>query len=211
MVVIRRATAEGAGPAASQTIGNYWLPRYLHQFQQTYPGISLHLAIGNTHEVEALVGNGEVDVGFVEGIVSGDAMLVRPVDEDRLLIVAAPSVTLPTLLDTAWLTAAPWVAREAGSGTREAFESALRTFGVRVAERKIVLELPSNEAVRAAVEAGAGLGIMSELVVEASIRSGTLVPLPLALPNRRFYGVWHRQRYLSLAARSLLAICGTEC
>ena len=194
--------------AASQTVGNYWLPPRLHRFAQSYPGISIHLTIGNTQEVAALAAAGEIDLGFVEGEVRDASLATLAIDEDQLIIVAAPDMKIPRKPDAGWLTAAPWVAREAGSGTREAFETALRKFGVRVAGRRIALELPSNEAVRAAIEAGAGLGIMSRLVVDSSIRSGTLVALPLRLAKRHFYSLRHRQRYLSLAARSLLTTCG---
>ncbi|MBI5263334.1 MAG: LysR family transcriptional regulator [Bradyrhizobium sp.] len=196
--------------AASQTVGNYWLPPRLHRFIQSYPGVSLQLMIGNTQEVAALVAAGEVDLGFVEGEVRDASLTTRAVDEDHLVIVAAPNIKIPRKPDAAWLTTVPWVAREAGSGTREAFEAALRKFGVRLSERRIALELPSNESVRAAVEAGAGLAIMSQLVADSSIRSGTLVALPLELAKRRFYSIKHKERYLSLAARSLLKIPGAE-
>jgi DNA-binding transcriptional LysR family regulator len=196
--------------AASQTIGNYWLPPRLHRFRQSYPGVSVRLAIGNTQEVAALAAAGEIDVGFIEGEVRNTTLATRTVDEDQLVIVAAPSMTIPRKPNRAWLTAAPWVAREAGSGTREAFEAALRRFGVRIAERRIALELPSNESVRAAVEAGAGLAIMSQLVVDSALRSGTLMALPLQLAKRRFYSIRHKERYLSLAARSLLKVSGAD-
>ena len=190
--------------AASQTIGNYWLPPRLQLFARTYPGVSIRLTIGNTHEVAGLAAAGDVDLGFVEGEVRNPTLVVRPVDEDELLIVAAPQLEPPRKPDARWLTRTPWVAREAGSGTREAFEAALKKLGIKVAERRIVLELPSNEAVRAAVEAGAGLAIMSRLVADASIRSGALVALPVQLARRRFSSVLHKQKYVSYAAQSLL-------
>jgi DNA-binding transcriptional LysR family regulator len=196
--------------AASQTIGNYWLPPRLHRFVQSYPGVSIQLTIGNTQEVAALALAGEIDLGFIEGEVRDASLVTRAVDEDQPVIVAAPSMKIPRKPDAGWLTAAPWVAREAGSGTREAFEAALNKFGVRLAQRRIVLELPSNEAVRAAIEAGAGLAVMSQLVADRSIRSGALVALPLQLATRRFCSVRHKERYLSLAARSLLKISGTD-
>ena len=88
--------------------------------------------------------------------------------------------------DARALNRAPWVAREKGSGTREAFEATLTAFGVAAAERETYLELPSNEAVRAAVEAGAGLAVMSRLVAAASLNAGALVASPLVLPRRRY-------------------------
>ena len=67
---------------------------------------------------------------------------------------------------------------------------------------RIGLELPSNEAICAAVAAGAGLAVMSRLVVDASIKAGELAAAPLALPRRRFFVLRHRQRYESQAARA---------
>ena len=37
--------------AASQTVGNYWLPPLMHRYRASYPGIALALTIGNTETV----------------------------------------------------------------------------------------------------------------------------------------------------------------
>ncbi len=193
--------------AASQTIGNYWLPPRLSRFAELYPGVSIKLTIGNTEEVAARVVEGEIDLGFVEGEVDAPALAIRPIDEDELILVAAPRRLPPvTGSNLEWLTQAPWVAREKGSGTRTVFEAALRKFGVVTSDRNIVLELPSNEAVCAAVEAGSGLAAMSRLVVSASIKAGALVALPLALPRRQFFLLRHRERYELLAARAFVDV-----
>ena len=191
--------------AASQTIGNYWLPPRLSRFVELYPGVSIKLHIGNTEEVAALAAAGEVDLGFVEGEVDEPALAIRPIDEDELILVAAPGRAPPSdRLDAQWLAQAPWVAREKGSGTRTSIEAALQNFGVATSARNIVLELPSNEAVRAAVEAGSGLAAMSRLVVSASIKAGSLVALPLALPRRQFFILRHKERYESRAAQAFV-------
>ena len=75
------------------------------------------------------------------------------------------------------------MARERGIGHARAFEAALAGFGADVAARHPVLELPSNEAIRSAVESGGGLAIMSRLVVDASIKAGSLIASPLTLPT----------------------------
>lgn len=192
--------------AASQTIGNYWLPQRLESFARTYPGVAIKLTIGNTEEVVARTAAGEIDLAFVEGAVRNPAIVARVLGDDELLIVAPPGTRAPRRLDARWLTSMPWIVREPGSGTREAFESALQKLGVRVVACKIGLELPSNESVRAAVEAGAGLAIMSRLVVDAAVRSGALTALSPKVAKRRFWIVRHRQRYLSQAAQALTRI-----
>ena len=80
----------------------------------------------------------------------------------------------------------PWIVRESGSGTRAILENLLETQKIKWNSINVVLELPSNEAIRQAVEAGAGATIISKYVVDASIRNGTLTPIPLQIPKRSF-------------------------
>ena len=192
--------------AASQTVGSYWLPGRIIRFRHRYPGVKVKLSIGNTDAVAAMTRDGEVDIGFVEGEVSDPALAITRVDEDELVIVACPAhrVVLEQF-DLPSLTATPWVARETGSGTRAAFETAVAAIGVDTARRRI-LELPSNEAIRTAVEAGAGLAVLSRLVAGPSIAAGTLIAAPIALPHRNFYRLRHKERYESKAARAFVGM-----
>jgi DNA-binding transcriptional LysR family regulator len=194
--------------AASQTAGNYWLPPLMQRYRAKFPGIKLHLTIGNTEEVAAMIRDGTADLGFIEGIAGGDPDLVaRPVADDDLILVVGTRLAPAgkTAATASILKSLPWVFRESGSGTRALFEAALRKLGIRASDLEIVMELPSNEAVRCAVEANAGAAVLSRLVVSASLASGTLRMLPLALPKRQFFSLVHRQRYLSEAGR---AFCG---
>ena len=73
---------------------------------------------------------------------------------------------------------------------------------------RIQLELPSNEAVRAAVEAGLGAAAISASVAAASIEAGLLRPVDFSLPEREFHVLRHRERYRSRAADALLNLLG---
>jgi len=189
--------------AASQTVGSYWLPSRIVDFRERYPGVRVTLKIGNTDAVAAMTAAGEVDLGFVEGQVNDATLAIAPIGEDELMIVAAPTRRADIeSLDADRLAASAWVAREKGSGTRAALETALTAFGVDAAQRNIVLELPSNEAIRAAVEAGAGIAVMSRLVVSASLKAGALIAAPLALPRRGFFQLRHKERHESKAAQA---------
>jgi hypothetical protein len=64
----------------------------------------------------------------------------------------------------------------------------------------IAIELPSNEAVLAAVLAGAGATILSARVCADLIKAGTLKRLPVSLAPRAFYAVQHADRYRSRAS-----------
>jgi DNA-binding transcriptional LysR family regulator len=191
---------------ASQTIASYWLPPRLVAFHRDYPQIEVKLAVGNTAQTAKAVIDGTAELGFVEGRVDDPALQQSMIDQDRLAIVVG--ATHPWAhkkrLSERDLTEGDWVLRERGSGTRSEFEAALADKGISPDALKIVLELPTNEAVRAAVESGSGVTAMSELVVEAALNAGTLVAMAFKLPARPFLVVRHRERYQSKAAKAFL-------
>ncbi len=193
---------------ASQTIASYWLSPRLVAFRNAYPQIEVKLAVGNTAQTAEAVIDGTAELGFVEGRVEDPALQQNTIDQDRLTIVtgAGHPWAQKKRLTERDLVEGDWVLRELGSGTRSEFEAALSAKGVSPEALNIVLELPTNEAVRAAVEAGAGVTAISELVVEAALRAGTLVALSFELPTRPFLVLHHRDRYRSKAAQEFLKI-----
>jgi len=195
---------------ASQTIASYWLPRHLVAFRRTYPQIQIRLAIGNTAQVAAAVESGAAELGFVEGAVENEHFASTPVARDQLIVVVGPEHPWVSRarLASGDLTESDWVLREPGSGTRSAFEDALARLGIAPGALRIQLELPSNEAVRAAVEAGLGATAISASVAAPSIEAGLLHQAAFQLPEREFHVLRHRERYLSRAADALLALVG---
>jgi DNA-binding transcriptional LysR family regulator len=194
--------------AASQTVGNYWLPPLMHRYRVSYPGITLALSIGNTEMVAARVRDGVADLGFVEGPVDDQALSVTPVADDELVLVVSPALPQPKrqTISPADLKAMRWVFREPGSATRALFEKAMAKAGLRISDIEIVLELPSNEAVRAAVEDAAGAAVLSKLVVAASIEAGSLIDLNFALPKRKFFALHHKDRSITQSERELFKL-----
>jgi DNA-binding transcriptional LysR family regulator len=193
---------------ASQTIASYWLSPRLVAFRAAYPKIEVKLAVGNTAQTAKAVIDGTAELGFVEGRVDDPALQQNTIDQDQLTIVVGaghPWVHKKRLTERD-LVEGYWVLREPGSGTRSEFEAALSDRGVPPEALKIILELPTNEAVRAAVETGAGVTAISELVVEAALRAGTLVAMAFQLPTRPFLVLHHRERYQSKAAQEFLKI-----
>ncbi len=198
--------------AASQTVGNYWLPQLIHRYHSLYPGIALDLKIGNTEQVAAWVQDGRADLGFVEGAIDDPALSVRVIGEDELVLVVGAShpwagKRAPKLAE---MKAASWVAREQGSGTRRIFETALAGLDLAARDINIVLELPSNESVRGAVIAGAGATILSKLVATNTLISGALVALKIPLPPRSFFMLRHKERHVTQAEQELVKLVGEK-
>jgi DNA-binding transcriptional LysR family regulator len=186
---------------ASQTIVNYWLPQHLVAFHKRYPLINIELTIANTEQAIQNVTAGTAELGFVEGSIDAGAISHWPVAYDQLVLVGTAPVAQ---IDNTWLSNARWIMREPGSGTRSTFEDALRLRGLAPETLDIALTLPSNESVRTAVEAGAGVAVLSALVVARALNNGFLHTLPFELPARPFFALRHKERYCSKAANALL-------
>lgn len=190
--------------AASQTVGNYWLPKLIHQFRSCYSGIALGLTLGNTETVAVEVHEATADLGFIEGVVNDPMLSVRSIAEDSLVLIVAPShrwAKVPPLGPQEFCSV-PWVCRELGSGTRAMLEVALPVFGVQLKDLNIAFELPTNEAICAAIEAGAGAAVVSRFVAERALASGSLAAVDVSLPKRSFAVLRHKQRYVTRASEA---------
>ncbi|MEQ8321207.1 MAG: LysR family transcriptional regulator [Rhodospirillales bacterium] len=190
--------------AASQTIANYWLPRRLASFHEQFPGVILNVSISNTREVENKVATGAADIGFVEGTTRAPQLILDQVDQDQLVMVTSTQRTDISNVMNVDIAKTPWVIREPGSGTREVLETLAQKAGLNWHDLNIILELPSNEAVREAVEAGAGATVISRHVITGSLENGKLCLVQLDVPPRSYHMVRHRDRVPSAARRAFV-------
>lgn len=192
---------------ASQTIASYFLPPIIAGFRKVHPGVEVMLAIGNTAQVAAALRAGAAELGFVEGPLDAPDLVVEEVASERMGVFVPASHTWAAggTMTLAELRRAEWVFREKGSGTREAFLAALAARGIDEAALNIVLTLPSNEAVRQAVVAGAGVACLSPLVCATAVKAGLLRQANLLLEPRQFNAVRQSERYVAKAAAAFLA------
>jgi DNA-binding transcriptional LysR family regulator len=193
--------------AASQTVASYWLPGRMAVFAAAHPAIEVGLTVANTQQVAEAVLDGAGDVGFVEGEVEDELLNQIAVGGDRLSLYAAPDHPLHAAgkITVEHLMEAVWIMREPGSGTRASLESEFTAIGMDLESVKVLLELPSNEAVLAAAASGGALAAVSDLAAAPHIVAGSLRRLTFALADRRFTRLLHRDRTPSRAVAAFLA------
>ncbi len=183
--------------AASLTIAEYLLPGWMvgvrtQQQSHGVPATDFRMTAANSERVAVLVAAGGVDLGFVEGPEAPEGLQHRLVAVDQLVVVVGPThpwASRPSRrVMAATLAATPFVAREAGSGTRTVLERALGELQMV----DPVLELSSTAAVRAAVAAGAGPAALSAHAVQDDIATGRLVSISVTGLDltRRLHAVW---------------------
>ncbi|MEV8632718.1 LysR family transcriptional regulator [Streptosporangium sp. NPDC051023] len=196
--------------AASMTVAEYLLPRWLGELQSREPQVQVGLDVQNSAEVARLVGGGielGIELGFVEGPSVPQGLASRVVATDRLVVVVAPGhpwARRRTALLAAELAATPLVVRERGSGTRETLDRALA--GHEVAAPR--LELGSNAAVKGAASEGAAPAVLSGYAVAGELATGRLIEVQTRGIDleRRLRAVWRRGRTPTGPAATLLRI-----
>ncbi|MFI7439807.1 LysR family transcriptional regulator [Nonomuraea indica] len=206
---VRHRGAAHLRVAASMTVAEYLMPRWLGELQHREPDVQVGLAVVNSADVAARVLAGEVELGFVEGPSVPAGLARRVVGTDRLVVVVAPGhpwARRRTALRGAELAATPLVVREPGSGTRVTLDVAFAGLG----QARPRLELGSNSAVKGAAQAGVAPAVLSGYAVEAELAAGRLVEVPLDGVDlaRSLHAVWRRGRPLTGPAATLLGIAG---
>lgn len=203
-----RAGAGALRVGATLTIGNYLVVPLMTRFMRDEPAAAITLEIANTETIARRVLNFDIDVGLIEGELSHPGLAVTPFLDDELVVFAAPDhpLTRKRRITDADLVQAPWILRERGSGTRQAFERAMYGLLPRL---HIALELQQTEVIQRAVESGLGLGCLSRLVVADAFRQGRLRPLrvPGRDFRRQFFFVLQRRKHRSATLERWLALC----
>jgi LysR family transcriptional regulator, low CO2-responsive transcriptional regulator len=132
----------------------------LGAFSRRHPGIKLQLSIGNSNKVLTDLLEHRCDVALLADVAYDPRLFATPILEDRLLAFVAgthPWAARGTVA-LSELVGERIVLREPGSSTRRLFETALGRRGIALRE---VMEIGSREAVREAVAAGLGVGIVA--------------------------------------------------
>ncbi len=202
---MRDASNADLDVAASMTVAEHLAPSWLSALRVSSPDVHVGLRVTNSQDVQALVLDGRVALGFVETAALDPRLAVRRLLRDRLAVVVAPGHAWARRrepLALADLAGTPLIVREPGSGTRETLDRLLR----EARPTAPLLELGSNEAIKGAVKAGAGPAVLSVLAVEDDLRGGMLVEVAVdgADLRRPICAVWRKGQRLGGPAESLL-------
>jgi DNA-binding transcriptional LysR family regulator len=192
---------------ASSTVGEQMLPQVLGRFHRRYPGVQLTLSIGNTGEIVDAVIERRLDLGIVGRHDPHAELASRPVYDDHLEIFVAPDSPYKgrTDLTPSDLTGETFVLREPGSATRDLALHCLAGHGCVPRE---TIELGSNEAVKRAVSAGLGIGVLSTHTVAVDRKARAVVALAVrGWDCRRQFWLIHRtDRLLTRAEQAFIEL-----
>src|SRR3984885_3324134 len=178
----REAVASTAGGSAgrlalgaSQTIGQYLLPKLIAGYLQENPKVEISVLGGNTQTIlEALVEH-KVQLCLIEGPAMRRDVQVDPFMQDHMVcVVPAGHEWADEEIDVKELQQTKLVTRELGSGSRRIVEQAFEKAGLDLKKLRLVMTFDSTEGLLSAVEAGLGIAFVSRWAVRNQLALGTL-------------------------------------
>ncbi|MCG8099047.1 MAG: LysR family transcriptional regulator, partial [Candidatus Thiodiazotropha taylori] len=144
--------------AVASTV-NYFAPRLLAAFSRSFPSIDLRLDVTNRERLMSLLQNNETDLVLMGRPPEDIDLEFKPFMDNPLVVIARPGHPLQNQrkIPAKCLSEEVFIMREAGSGTRLAME---RYFDEQQIEIRTGMQMTRNEAIKQAVRAGMGLGVV---------------------------------------------------
>ena len=194
---------------ASLSLGNYILPYLIGAFKRIHPRVHINMLVYNTQYAERMIVDGAMDIGFVEGKVSNEDIVVRPWFRDELVVLAGPSDPLShnKYFDVKTdLKHSKWIMREQGSGTAAIFLERMKDY---IDDIHIVMEMGHPEAVKRAVESGVGIACLSSLTVCREVENGWLKSLNVdgIDMTRQLLVIYRKDKVMTDAMHEFLDFC----
>lgn len=185
------------------TTANYFAPSLLGNFCRRYPKVAVSLDVTNRHSLLAQLADNEVDLVIMGQPPPEMDLEAGAFMENPLVVVAPPDHPLADrpAVPLARLEREVFLVRESGSGTRSAMQRFFDQHQVRITTG---MEVGSDEAIKQSVQAGLGLGLLSQDTVQMELSLGRLVVLRVQdFPILRHWYVVHRRgKRLSAVAQA---------
>jgi len=171
---------------------NYFTPQLIASFKHQFPQVDITLDVSNRSGLVHAVEHNLTDMAIMGQPPKGHHLTGIPFMDNPLVVIAAPSHPLSerNAIPLAELTDEAFIVREPDSGTRMSVE---RFFSSHQLELIAGMEMNRSEAIKQAVMAELGLGIVSLHTIEMELTLNRLVVLDVEdFPIMRQWFIVHR-------------------
>lgn len=175
------------------TTANYFAPHLLAKFCQRYKGVTVSLNVSNRETVLKHLSDNLIDLAIMGQPPENLDIDSESFIENPLVVIAPPDHPLckEQHIPVKRLAKEIFLVRESGSGTRGAME---RFFAAHEVKINKGMEADTTEAIKQAVQAGMGLGIMSQHTAELELETNRLKILDVqGFPIIRYWHVVNRK------------------
>lgn len=172
---------------------NYFAPHLLAKFCQRYSGVTVSLNVSNREAVLKQLADNLTDLAIIGQPPKNLDIVSESFMENPLVVIAPPDHPLCEIsrIPVKRLSQEIFLLRETGSGTRSAME---RFFARHKITINRGMETDTTEAIKQAVQAGMGLGIISLHTAELEIATNRLKILDVqGFPIMRYWHIVYRK------------------
>lgn len=195
----------GALTVSVASTASYFTARLMALFREKHPDVRVSLNVVNRETLLQHLAENSIDLALMGQPPEGHDLEAQPFMDNPLVVIAAPTHPLADQrrIPLKRLAEESFVGREQGSGTRGAAEKFFAEHGLSLVA---AMEMNKNEAIKQAVEAGLGVGVVSLHTVQAELSARRLCVLDVqGFPLRRqWYLVQRQGKRLSPAAQAFV-------
>ena len=179
---------------------SYFTAKLIALFRKSHPDVRISLNAVNRETLLRQLAENSIDLALMGRPPQDQDLQAQPFIDNPLVVIAASNHPLAKKrnIPPARLAEEPFVGREPGSGTRSAVEQFFESKGLKL---KVAMEMNKNEAIKQAVEAGLGVGVVSQHgeLATRHLRVLDVQGFPL---RRQWYLVQRQGKRLSPAAQA---------
>jgi len=210
--VLRESGREGRCRfGVNVTAGETILLKAAERIRRDMPGMRLNVYVENSSIIEKMLTANEIDFAVVDGVTFGENWKTEPMYTEKMCAVCRPDlIPEKRVLTVKDLSEQKLLLREKGSGSRNCVEA--------VFERHNCVPCPVVESIStlsliSLAECGMGFSILPCRLVTESISSGRLTAVPVIddVFERKYYLMYHMQKYLTATMKSVIDILKEIC
>lgn len=197
--VIGRQESGTLSIATIETMGAFFLPKYLHRFRQVFPQMQVMLEPAHEERVMQAVRDGDVDMGIIldEPLSEDDPELTSIIlRQEELVVVASKDHPFADLEVVEWkqLGGQAFIMTEQGCTYRGGLERLLKTQQIPY---RLAFELGSMEAIKQCVHYGLGIALIPKITILSELEKELLCAVPLCMEDLAFYTqvVYHKRKH----------------
>ena len=168
--------------ACSTTTGKYLLPQLAARFHKQHPGVRISILSCAQENVIPRLLEEDANLGVLCQEISDEGFEYQEFFEDHVILIAPANHPWASarIIEPSDLLDAPFIIREATSGTRQSMLAELSKHDISIDDLNVILEVGNAEAIVETVAAGIGVSFVSRLATACARKCGEVVEVTVA-------------------------------
>ena len=183
--------------AASTIPMNYILPEIIPKLKSSHPNFFYELLSSDSRETIELIKEAKADIGLVGNKITHPSLVYKKIYQDQIVLIGSEKFSSKIKIEQ--LKDLPFINRETGSGTKNAYALALKEKGISLSKLNLTAETSSSESIKKMVASHLGVAFISELAIKEELKNNLLKIIKIDTLEilRDFYVIYLKNKKLN--------------